>query len=193
MKMKRSKRLLILSISLIAATVFSLQSFRFNSAEESTGANDQKWPSKRELSRKLWQTRKMLRVYGTGNPEFTAGYKKCAEESIGTNRFVEIIVKPDTAVTAEDIQSMPISLIGTPHSNLFLRKVVDALPVQFIKGNFSIDKMFSSEHNDIFRKEDSSNSSRYNPVHPKILFAQILLPNWPRKQLDRDKSGELLR
>ena len=151
MKMKRSKLLLILSILFMAATVFFLQSFRFNSAEESTGANDKKWPSKRELTRKLWQTRKMLQVYGTGNPEFTAGYKKCAEESIGKNRFVEIIVKPDTAVTAEDIQSMPISLIGTPQSNLLLRKVVDALPVQFIKGNFSIDKIISSEHNDIFQ------------------------------------------
>ena len=91
MKMKRSKLLLILSILFMAVTVFFLQSFRFNSAEESTGANDKKWPSKRELTRKLWQTRKMLQVYGTGNPEFTAGYKKCAEESIGKNRFVEII------------------------------------------------------------------------------------------------------
>ncbi|MCH6560310.1 hypothetical protein IH799_08160 [candidate division KSB1 bacterium] len=161
--MKRSKLLLILSILFMAATVFFLQSFRFNSAEESTVANDKKWPSKRELTRKLWQTRKMLQVYGTGNPEFTAGYKKCAEESIGKNRFVEIIVKPDTAVTAEDIQSMPISLIGTPQSNLLLRKVVDALPVQFIKGNFSIDKIISSEHNDIFQIR-----SYPNPLNPSM-------------------------
>ncbi len=93
---------------------------------------------------------KILQVYGTGNPEFIKDYKKCAEESVQKNRFVEMIVKPDTAVTAEDIQTIPISLIGTPTSNLLLRKMSDSLPIQFKNNNFSINKIITSEDQDIY-------------------------------------------
>ncbi len=163
MKANKNKRFLILFVSVVAATVFILQSFGFMSAETFSNSNDKKWPSKRELRTKLWRARKILWVYGTGNPDFAAAYRKSAENSVKVNRHVKIIVKPDTVVTLEDIKSIPLSLIGTPASNSLLGKVAEALPIDFKDGRISMDQMISAEENDVLSLRNYP-----NPLNPSM-------------------------
>lgn len=149
MKIVNQRLLIILTLLCIVATVVSLQSFRFNSFRDPSEDNGEIWPTKRELRRKLWQVRKMLVVYGTGNPEYAADYRKNAEKNKSLNAWLEVIAKPDSSVTLDEVKSLPLLILGTPSSNSLLHEILDLLPINFKDDNFSISRVISSENNDV--------------------------------------------
>ncbi|MFQ5632747.1 MAG: hypothetical protein ACE5I1_28600, partial [bacterium] len=114
--------IIVVSVIAIMATVLLLQSFLPNLPNHLSGTPGNKWPGKRELRRNFWQIRKMLLVYGTGNAAVVHDYKAFAERAAKARSYIDFIIKPDSAVAAEETQSMPLMLVGTPASNSVLRE-----------------------------------------------------------------------
>lgn len=135
--------LAILSLSLL----FFLAEF---GSEPISAVNDTSWPTRDELRRKVREIRKELLVYGTGNRATAAAYRTFAENYARQMDRLQIIVKPDTAVTPEELAALPLWLIGMPSSNFLLTKVRDGLPLQLAEKQFSFGDAVYSDSLDVF-------------------------------------------
>ncbi|MFQ5772269.1 MAG: hypothetical protein ACE5HX_17165, partial [bacterium] len=122
----------------------------YSQSENKGAKTDPRWPTKRELRRKLWEIRKELLVYGTNNPVTVNSYKRFAENYTQQMRWLDIIVKPDSLVTSADLDTVPLWLIGTPTSNSLLAKMQPFLPVKMEKNKFSIAEVTYTDSKDIF-------------------------------------------
>ncbi|NIR47899.1 hypothetical protein GWO43_05545 [candidate division KSB1 bacterium] len=149
-----------LSILIILSVLF-LQSF--DSGDSNTTTDDDRWPTRRELFRKIREIRKIVLVYGTGNPETASVYRDYAEGRARKSSWLEIVAKPDTAVSKNDIESLPISLIGTPDSNSLLRRVQGTLPINIEHGRISVENIISLRDEDVYHL-----SSYPNPLNPSL-------------------------
>ncbi|MFQ5652570.1 MAG: hypothetical protein ACE5IY_21770 [bacterium] len=130
--------------------------------DEKTLSSDQtRWPGKHELDRAFWQTRKLLLVYATGDAAAAAKYRQRADQFAGQVRWLKVMVKPDTAVTFEELTSLPVSLLGVEFSNPHVQQIRAALPAKFESDRFSIPDFFESEQNDVYVL-----SSYPNPLQP---------------------------
>lgn len=127
-----------------------LQSSHLGESGRKSDGKNVKWPSKRELRGRMRQIRKVLLVYGTGNPAAVAAYRNYAESRAQQTRWLEVMVKPDSAVTSEDLESLPLSIIGTPASNSLLRKLQRSLPVEIDDSKISINNLLSLEEGDVY-------------------------------------------
>jgi hypothetical protein len=135
---------------LIMAAIVSLLTIRFGRSTQPQPANDTVWPTRQELRSKMREIRKELLVYGTMQPGVADAYRRFAEQYASEMRRLQVLVKPDTAVTAAEIDSLPMWLIGTPVSNSLLGKIEDALPVKTGERQFAFAKTVFSDPNDVY-------------------------------------------
>ena len=153
----------------LLSAAFLLQSFYFCGHQLGhSGSADRRWPTKKELRGNFYKIRKELLVFGTGNPETAAAYKNFAEKYARRLKWIEIVVKPDSLVTTEEISSIPLWLIGTPSSNSLLTKIQNYLPIKIENGSFSIGKDSYSEETDIYIL-----SVYPNPLAPSLPLSVI--------------------
>lgn len=159
---KDRSKLLLLSFPLIVfVAVLSWRGVDF--AAIGMGDTETRWPSQRELYRKLRDVRKVLLIYGTGNSETAAAYRKRAEFYANSSRWLEVIVKPDTAVTSAELKSMPLSLVGSPSSNRILRRMLPDLPIAFEGRNVRVENLMSLQPQDVYYL-----SMYPNPLEPAL-------------------------
>lgn len=110
--------------------LFTLCSFTCNSSKtENLAASN--LPTRDELMTAFRESRKILLVYGSQNPDVVDIYAALAKKINVRSRFATMEVKPCSAVTAEDWQTKAIVLIGTSASNSVLHKIVNEIPFQF--------------------------------------------------------------
>lgn len=145
--MRKTTYSLAILILVLAAFLLSI---RFGESTSTQPANDALWPSRQELRGKMRAIRKELVVYGTGEKSAVLLYRNFAEQYASWMRWLQVIVKPDTAVTAAEIDSLPLWLIGAPSSNSLLSKIQDALPVLVQQKSFSFANKVFAEPNDVF-------------------------------------------
>ncbi|MFQ5825264.1 MAG: hypothetical protein ACE5JB_14570 [bacterium] len=93
MKKTNKKLVLIIFSIFLFSAVLLLQSFYFGEQQDQVLNSNARWPSKSELRKKLWQIRKVLLVYGTGNPEYVKAYQNYAERYAQDFKWIEIIVE----------------------------------------------------------------------------------------------------
>ncbi len=82
----------------------------------------------RTLRRALFDQGTMLLVYGTSLPDRPDLLREPAEQLAARSRNIKVIVRPDTAVSREDLRHQPLMLIGTPASNRVLSMLAGNLP-----------------------------------------------------------------
>jgi hypothetical protein len=145
--MRRTTYSLVILILVLAAFLLSI---RFAESISPQPANDAIWPTRQELRGKLREIRKELLVYGTGEKRIAHVYRNFAEQYASGMRWLQVIVKPDTAVTAAEIDSLPLWLIGAPASNSLLSQIQDALPVRVQQKRFSFANTDFDDPNDVF-------------------------------------------
>lgn len=163
MKKNLKKKLLGISLSaLLLLTIVLTISLQSGLSEKFLNRDGVEWSTRRELFGKLRDIRKILFAYGTGNPEFLAAYRNYAQQ-IQTGGWLEIIVKPDTAVTAQDLKSYPLWIIGTPASNSLLGRMKSALPVKISTSAISVKGFPSLEDKDVYTL-----SIFPNPLEPTL-------------------------
>lgn len=131
-----------------AAAVFLFLRFGKPNAEPEP-ANDV-WPTRQELRGKMREIRKELLVYGTGQSVFLESYRRLAEQYTKEMRWLQVIVKPDTAVTPAEVDSLPMWLIGTPASNSMIARIVNELPIQIDEQEFSFANTVFSNPTDVY-------------------------------------------
>lgn len=88
-------------------------------------------PTRDELMAAFRESRKILLVYGSQNPNVIESYAALAKKINVRARFATMEAKPCSAVTAEDWQTKAIVLIGTSASNSVLHKVINEIPFKF--------------------------------------------------------------
>lgn len=113
-------------------------------------SNEPVWPSQRDLRRVFWQKRELMMVYATGNEQAAEAYREYAEQVTRRTEWLKIVVTPDTALSREDMQSTPLSLLGVAFANPGLQRLRAALPVEFRETGPAIDDFFVGEENDIY-------------------------------------------
>ncbi|MFQ5865368.1 MAG: hypothetical protein ACE5IW_09095 [bacterium] len=146
-----------------------MHSFKFNGQQNKDSESSiSKWPTKRQLREKFWSIRKELLIYGTGAPEFAAAYKDFAQKFAKEVNWIEIVVKPDSSVTIEEITKLPIWLIGTPTSNSLLANFNDQLPMKSNNSRFLIAENSYSEEKDVYVI-----SIYPNPLEPALPISVI--------------------
>ncbi|MFQ5709758.1 MAG: hypothetical protein ACE5HO_20070 [bacterium] len=132
------------------SAAFILQSSQFTDPNRTAQKEDASgWPTKRQLRRKLYEIRKELLVYGTGN-EQAAAYQRFAENLASRVRGIDMIVKADSAVTEEELRSLPVWLVGTPSANSILKKIQGGLPVRPGDNGFVVAHYTFSDQSDIY-------------------------------------------
>ncbi len=85
-------------------------------------------PTRDELMNAFRESRKILLVYASQNPDAIDSYAALVKKINIRSRFAAIEVKPCSAVTADDWQTKAIVLIGTSTSNSVLHKIVNEIP-----------------------------------------------------------------
>ncbi|MFQ5602651.1 MAG: hypothetical protein ACE5HS_05230 [bacterium] len=168
MKLTIRKFLLIAFLVLIAGSLLYLQSFNESKSEETGGNHDAYWPTRSELHSKLREIRKELLVYGTNRPEASESYKRFAENYSRRSRWLEIVVKPDSAVTEAEISSLPLWLVGTPASNSVLSRITSRLPLKIEKHRFVFGDFIYDHPTDVFVI-----SSYPNPLNRKMALSVV--------------------
>ncbi|MFQ5639904.1 MAG: hypothetical protein ACE5IR_18145 [bacterium] len=151
--MKKAKFLgLLIATGGLLVSLFLLTAFYKSGSENnnhSEGSNIE-WPSRRDLSRSARTIRKSLLIYGTGEPNHISAYQSYAEKRARESRWLEVIVKPDTAVTDEELCRLPLFLIGTSASNRVLQRIQDSLPYSTNKGRIVIKGLVALKDQDVY-------------------------------------------
>ncbi|HRR07581.1 MAG TPA: hypothetical protein PLO56_02720 [Rhodothermales bacterium] len=120
------------------------------------------WPTRRELLRRERGGPKPVLVYGTGNPAVTSRYKQMVDTIDADTPWFDFEIKADTEVNWDTLTKRRVYLVGTPHSNKLLQKVLPHTPFKFEAGRFFI-------HDDVFpHAEDRLHFLYPNPYNPKI-------------------------
>lgn len=163
---KFNKPFFFLLALVLLTGVLLFSSFRSNSQKQER--NQTVWPTRDDLVAQIRSLRKELVVYGTRQPQVTNAYKNFAENYATRVRWIECLVKPDSAITPEDIAKWPIWLIGTPASNSLLQKLVPNLPVRLDSSAFSVGADTFSQASDVFVL-----STYPNPLHPALPISVI--------------------
>ncbi|MCG8605972.1 hypothetical protein MJD09_13395, partial [bacterium] len=79
------------------------------------------------------------------------------------SRRLEIVSKPDTAVTDEDIESYPLSILGSLGGNSLLARMQGSLPIKNIDSQLTIESLLTLNDNDVY-----SLSIYPNPLKPSL-------------------------
>ena len=82
----------------------------------------------RSLRRALYDHGTMWLVYGTSPPDRPGLLREPAEQLAARSRDIKVVVRPDTAVSREDLRHHPLMLIGTTASNRVLSMLANNLP-----------------------------------------------------------------
>ena len=139
------------------------------SSQFAPSSDAETWPTRRALRNKLFQMRQWLWVYGTGDPNAATEYRRFAESQADlTFRNIEIVVKADTAVSETELRSRPVTLVGTPESNRWLRAVLPGLPLTYRDGRLALDRLLTLENRDVL-----SISLYPNPLAPSLPLSLI--------------------
>lgn len=100
----------------------------------------QDWPSRRDLRRVFRDKRKILIVYGSKPPRFTAQNKEFAELNAKRLQGFETVIYSDQEVPRDSLLSYPLVLIGSPESNAIITEIQDELPWAWEKNCLLFDQ-----------------------------------------------------
>ncbi|MBK7870401.1 MAG: hypothetical protein IPJ74_06810 [Saprospiraceae bacterium] len=100
-------------------------------------------PTRDELMNAFRESRKILIVYGSLNPDVVDAYAGLSKNMRIRSRNTTVEVKPCSDVTVEDWQTKAIVLIGTKHSNSVLHKIAGQIPFTLYDNEINFnDKIF---------------------------------------------------
>lgn len=107
-------------------------------------------PSREALWRQLYRSRKVLLIYGTGDPESAPGYRQLAEEMEERSRWIRIEPVADRDLSGDSLPPLPTLVIGIPRSNAFLARWSDVLPFRFGEKGFAFHGQVYADSTDLF-------------------------------------------
>ncbi len=96
-------------------------------------------PTRDELMTAFRQSRKILIVYGSQNPDAVEDYARLAQQMSIRARYATFEVKSCSELKPEDWQGKAIVLLGTSRSNSVLRQMLNDLPFRILDKKISFD------------------------------------------------------
>ncbi|RMF60474.1 MAG: hypothetical protein D6743_14880, partial [Calditrichaeota bacterium] len=148
--LNRKVKFVVALVVCLSLVFVLLQSFSFRPNGEPSGlSRNGSWPTSRELSRKLWELRKVLVVYATGNSKAAGEYEKIASRLAEKTRWFRFMVAADTSVSEDELKSLPLILVGTPASNSVLHRIQRSFPFHFSEEGFSAPDLFTANKRDV--------------------------------------------
>jgi len=143
------KTAFVLVALLLTAIIFSLQSSDISKPVAKEPANNNSWPSQRELRRAIWHSQQLLIVYATGDAEVGSAFKDFATQISERFRRIQTKVKPDTLVTQRELRANPGLILGKTFRSEHIQKLISELPFHFGEKQFKIDNFFESSNDDV--------------------------------------------
>ncbi|MEM0996523.1 MAG: hypothetical protein AAGN35_05575 [Bacteroidota bacterium] len=118
--------------------------------------------------------RKLMFVYGSGNPATAAQYKSIINQGVLGWDHLETAVRSDAEVTEAELAAWTVFLVGTPGDNRLLRAWLPQLPFSFREGGLSFnDKQFDRDPLLVL-------SFIPNPDHPQLPISLVTAPQGDR-------------
>ncbi len=149
--------------------VFCLFGFNCNPTKtESLSArvHIEQLPTREELMNNFRQSRKVLIVYASQNPEMVAAYAELAKKINLRARYATFEIKPCSEVRAEDWETKALVVLGAVQSNIILQKLVDQLPLRLQKDQIVFD-------NKSYVHSIAMLSFYPNPLQPKLPLSVV--------------------
>lgn len=123
---------------------------------------DKSWPSKRELRRTLWRTKKLLVIYATGQKQATQTYSTFARNIAKNNDWLATSSMPDTAVGKRDLSLTPLLLIGSDFRGETVGQLLANLPGDFWGTGNLFGGKYETTAQDVFMLSQYPNPLNHN-------------------------------